>query len=599
MYLIPSYSMLSATATTLVLSIIFLILSHQSGKTYMRLWGIAWLIYSAMFLLDFVNLQMKVFAIYYIMLRQLTAMAGAYVFLLGTHHFFQRKPWRGLTWTTLLSAVLILMYPFSNFLYTLTMIPNIIYCSGMLIISGCMFIAYSWTQNLPEKILASFFIIVWGIFINHFGFTLKHMVLAVPTYFIGLFTVNVLILFLIIIYFKKTRFLDTRQASRFRLLVENSSDSMFLYDYKKQEFEYVSPGISDLIGITDKQLYEMPDRFFDYVNTVKKSKDVVGIFSRPIARPGKGILCLYKNGSIEKWSEIHYLPIRDNTGTVSAIEGILRDITERKNMEENLRAAEKAKKEFLEDISHEIKTPVTLIQGYAESLLDKVVPVESTDTYLKMINAKAMMLTTLVDDLAQSSNFTSQSLEYRFYEKSAKETFEELLNQCEFQISQAGRKPIIEAAIASDAVLILDPYRIQQVVSNLINNSIRHTPMGKEIEVSCRTYLNEELLHSVPENDDYTIPEGELFFTVSDRGDGIPEKDLSSIFERNFSGGRKIDPGASRHPEKSQGLSSAPSRSGLGLFISKEIIKQHSGRMRAKNNQYGGAEISFVIPYYI
>ena len=408
-----------------------------------------------------------------------------------------------------------------------------------------------------------------------------------------------LILFLIIIYFKKTRFLDTRQASRFRLLVENSSDSMFLYDYKKQEFEYVSPAISELIGVTDKQLYEMPDRFFDYVNTVKKSKDVVGIFSRPIAKPGKGVLCLYKNGIIKKWTEIHYLPIRDNTGTVSAIEGILRDITERKKMEENLKAAQKAKKEFLEDISHEIKTPVTLIQGYTESLLDKVVPVESTDTYLKMINSKAMMLTTLVDDLAHSSDFTSQSLEYRFYEQSAKEVFDELLNQCEFQISQSGRKAIIESAVSSDAILIIDPYRIQQVVSNLISNSIRHTPIGKEIQVSCRTYLNEDLLHSVPDDDDCTIPEGEVVFTVSDRGDGIPEKDLARVFERNFSGGRRIASGANRHPENIQGFASGPSNSGLGLFISKEIVIQHSGRMGAKNNQYGGAEIFFVIPYYI
>ena len=599
MYLIPSYSMLSGTATTLVLSIIFLILSHQSGKTYMRLWGISWLIYSAMFLVDFLNLQLQVFAIYYISLRQLAALIGSHLFFLGTYHFFQRKPWKGMIWTSLLSALLILLYPFSAFLQTLTIIPNIIYCSGMLIISGCMFISYSWTQNLPEKILASFFIIVWGIFINHFGFTLKHAALAISTYFIGLFTVNVLILFLIIIYFKKTRFLDARQASRFRLLVENSSDSMFLYDYKKQEFEYVSPAISELIGVTDKQLYEMPDRFFDYVNTVKKNKDVVGIFSKPIASPGKGVLCLYKNGFIEKWSEIHYLPIRDNTGTVSAIEGILRDITERKKMEENLKAAQKAKKEFLEDISHEIKTPVTLIQGYTESLLDKVVPVESTDTYLKMINSKAMMLTTLVDDLAQSSDFTSQSLEYRFYEQPAKEVFDELLNQCEFQISQSGRKAIIESSISSDAILIIDPYRIQQVVSNLINNSIRHTPVGNEIQVSCRTYLNEELLHSIPEEDDCTIPEGEIVFIVSDRGDGIPEKDLSRIFERNFSGGRRIDRSANRRPEDTREPASGTSHSGLGLFISKEIITQHSGRIGAKNNPYGGAEISFVIPYYI
>ena len=115
--------------------------------------------------------------------------------------------------------------------------------------------------------MASFFIIIWGIFINHFGFTLQDTALAVATYFIGLFTVNILILTLIIIYFKKLRFMDIRQSTRFRLLVENSSDSMFLYDYKRQEFEYVSPTIANLIGVTDKQLYKMPERFFDYVNT--------------------------------------------------------------------------------------------------------------------------------------------------------------------------------------------------------------------------------------------------------------------------------------------------------------------------------------------
>lgn len=176
-----------------------------------------------------------------------------------------------------------------------------------------------------------------------------------------------------------------------------------------------------------------------------------------------GILCLYKNGSIEKWSEIHYIPIRDNTGTVSAIEGILRDITKRKHMEEDPKAAEQTKKELLENISHEIKTPVTLIQGYTESLLDKVVPPESTDIYLKMLNSKAMMLTTLVDDLAQVSQFSSQSMEYRFYEQPAAEVFSELLNQAEFHVTQSGRVPVVSSGIEKNAILIVDPYRIQQV----------------------------------------------------------------------------------------------------------------------------------------
>ena len=114
----------------------------------------------------------------------------------------------------------------------------------------------------------------------------------------------------------------------------------------------------------------------------KKNKEIINIFSTPITNPGSGVLCLYKDDVIEKWSEIHYIPIRDNTYTVSAVEGILRDISERRRMEARLDAAAQARKELLENISHEIKTPVTLIQGYTESLLDKVVPPETTDLSL-------------------------------------------------------------------------------------------------------------------------------------------------------------------------------------------------------------------------
>lgn len=271
-------------------------------------------------------------------------------------------------------------------------------------------------------------------------------------------------------------------------------------------------------------------------------------------------------------------------------------------MEEDLKAAEQAKKEFLENISHEIKTPVTLIQGYTESLLNKIVPVESTDTYLKMIGSKAMMLTTLVDDLAQVSHFASQSMEYQFYEHHAREVFTELLNQCDFHISQSGHKPVITSSLAAGAIIIVDQYRIQQVVSNLINNSIRHTPVGNDIYVSCRTWANEDVLDSIPEDDDHNIPEGELVFTVSDTGNGIPEQDLPHIFERNFSGGRRIDPNAEAQSAQMAGAphtSQSPRKhSGLGLYISMQIVKQHSGSMQAKNNAHGGAEITFSIPYY-
>lgn len=582
MYTISSYPMLASTTTTLMLSVIFMVLSNQSGKKYMQFWGISWFTSSIIFIIDFCSLNNYINEMPYIMLRQSLSLLNAYLFLFGTYHFFQKKMPKYFHAFSIVSLMVILSYPVFDDMYAIAFIPNVMLSSSMIIISGCMFISMSWTQKLPEKMLASFLIITWSIYTNHFGFALKNSSLATTTYYIGLFIINLLIMTLIIIYFKKLRFTDQRNSSRFRLLVENSSDHLFLYDYKQQSFEYISPQISNLINVSDKQLYDMPDRFFDYLNVEEKDKNIVNIFSHPVSSPGKGILCLYKNGEIKKWSEMHYIPIKDNTGIVSAVEGILRDITERKKIEEQVKIAENEKRELLENISHEIKTPITLIKGYTESMLDQLIPKESNDTYLKIINSKAMMLTTLLDDLVQLTDFTSQSMEYKFYEQSAADMFKDLIKQGELHIISSNHTAKIDMNISPNAIIIADQYRMQQVISNMLNNAIRHTPKGKLITITCKSYINEQLLLS--KENDLNIPKGEIIFSVKDTGDGISEDDLPHIFERNFSGSNRIN--------------TVQDKTGLGLYISKQIITQHSGTMCARNNSEGGAEISFIIPYY-
>lgn len=584
MYTISVYSMLAAISSTMMLSIIFLILAHQNKKNYMRLWGISWLMCSLLFSLDFINLSQDLLFSGYIMFRQMIMLLTSYLFLLGTFRFFQIKFYDFISILTVISTCSMVCYPLSDKFIAIALIPNIIVCSGMLIAAGCMFISMSWTQVMPEKIFASSLILIWSIYINHFGFSLKNESLAAAAYVISIITVNLLMIVLIIVYFKKLRFTDSVTSSRYKLLVENSSDSMFLYDYGKQAFEYVSSSIKTLIGVSHIQLYDMPERFFDYIAVDSDEKHLLKIFAAPVARPGSGMLNYYRNNTQRKWVEIHYIPIWDNAHTVTAVEGILRDCTIRKKTEENLKATEEAKKEFLENISHEIKTPVTLIQGYAESILDKVIPEDMSETYLKLINQKAGMLTTLVDDLSQAANYTSQNLQYKFYEQKATDMFTDLLLQSEFQITSAGIKAVIYSDISEHAMLIADAYRIQQVVSNIINNAIRHTPADNEVFISCSTKFNPDLSAAIDRLDraESDFPAGELVFTVSDTGDGIPEAFLPHIFERSFSEKQ-------RKPNE---------KSGLGLFISRQIISQHSGNIYACNKKSGGAEITFTLPCY-
>lgn len=587
MYLLSQYSMISTVSTTLIFGLIFLLLARQNRLDYMKLWGFCWILYSAIFLLDLTSLTGLHPANGYIVIRQALSLISALLFLLATHRFFQLYPSKYLYLAALLSLSTIMASACSAQLYAIIVVPNIMFSTLLLIWSGCMFISYSWTQSLPEKVVASFLMILWAVFSNHFGFTLNHIAMATFNYFIGLFTVNLLILLLMIIHFKKTRFLLVKREDRYRLLVENSSDSMFLYHYKKHIFQYISPSVQQHLGVSAAELYLSPERFFSQITLQEESQELLRIFRQPIRLPSMAVICLLKEGQPYRWSEMHYLPIFDALGNPIAVEGILRDITERKKIEESLKNSESSRKELVENISHELRTPITLIQGYLESMLNEVIPPASVPLYLKMIHAKTQMLDALLEDLIQVSHFTSQTLAYQFYELNAQDYFSTLIGQAEFQVKRSDRTFTGQNDVETQLMIILDPSRIEQVISNLISNSIRHTPVGKSISVTCTQDKEEMMLPEQSEREpSSTIPDGEIIFTVTDTGNGIAPEDLPHIFERNFQG-------KNRHNTKPNQNSA-----GLGLYISLQIIKQHSGRMWAKNNPAGGTIISFSLPYY-
>ena len=590
MLLLPGYTMLASVLVTLALSSIFYILYRQGRDHFMLLWLISWLAYAAMFLMDLLNFNMQLPAEAYLMFRHMAAILGSFLFLEGTCEFLDyHLPWQ-VTPVFIASFLSSILYPAVPALMQTLLLPNVVVMSMMIILSGCIFLSKSWTRNVPERTLAGIIILLWSIFINHFSFTYSAQTLALLSYFFGLIMVNALIVTIMIIYFRKVRFLDNKNSERFRLLVENSSDVMFLYNYGSHEFEYVSNSIAPLLGVSAEHLYLVPNCFFDNVEIDEDTGNLKKIFDHPIYLPGSGVLTLSENGVIERWSRINYMPITDNTGTVVAVEGILRDITQQRRAAQEVAAAENAKKEFLQDISHEIKTPITIINGYTETLMNNLVPKGASDTYIKLIHSKAQILNNLIDDLASASDFSSQTMEYKFYEVNAEDFFTKCLEETRIYISESLCQVSCKCIVDPAAIVIVDTNRIMQVVTNLANNALRHTPEGNLITLTCESFRHERMLH-LPENvssDD--LPMGDIVFTVKDTGEGIPEEDLPFIFERNYSGkNRTTDSDAIIRPRKT----------GLGLFISRQIISQHSGTITARNNPGGGAEFSFRIPYYL
>ena len=227
---------------------------------------------------------------------------------------------------------------------------------------------------------------------------------------------------------------------------------------------------------------------------------------------------------------------------------------------------EQARKDLIKNITHDIKTPLATIQLFAESIVDGVLEEEELEEeYLKTIIDEAHNIQTLLDQLTRLSDFEAGEVDLDKervdlvdlicnFLKSAQVRFEK--KELDIQVDAPAR--------SKDEIVYGDKAKIYQVIANLINNAIKYTPSGGEINVRI-----------VPKNDGIKVE-------VIDNGIGIPEKEQDRIFERFY----QVDKARSRDKKGS----------GLGLAIVKEIVELHGGQVWVESELEKGSTFSFNIP---
>jgi two-component system OmpR family sensor kinase/two-component system sensor histidine kinase BaeS len=228
-------------------------------------------------------------------------------------------------------------------------------------------------------------------------------------------------------------------------------------------------------------------------------------------------------------------------------------------MVDNLRRSEKLRETMTADIAHELRTPVTIIQGTLEALLDGIY--EPTAQTIAPIYEETLHLGRLIDDLRDLA--LAEAGELRLSREVT--DIGQLVRQVvEAAVPSMDEAPNVEV-IAEEGLLSIsvDPKRIRQVIANLLSNAIRYTPTSGRIEIS---------IHGA---------EGEVEVYVSDTGPGISPEDLPRLFERFYRG----DPARNRS-----------GGSGLGLAIARRWVEAHGGRIWAENNRTGGARFTFRLP---
>jgi two-component system phosphate regulon sensor histidine kinase PhoR len=258
---------------------------------------------------------------------------------------------------------------------------------------------------------------------------------------------------------------------------------------------------------------------------------------------------------VSKIFEVNATPIFDN-GDVAGCLAVIHDITE-------IRKLETVRSDFIANVSHEFKTPLTSIKGFIETLLDGAMDDrENSREFLKIIREHADRLNGLVDDLLSLSHLESGEIDIEKKDVNLRERAEAVILSFK---SQIGKKKIeIRNELPAGLLIRADKNRIVQVLTNLIDNAIKFNKDRGLVKIWSQE------------------ANGKIKVIVEDSGIGIPEKDIPRIFERFY----RVDKARSREL----------GGTGLGLSIVKHIVERHDGDVGVESIEGAGSKFYFSIP---
>jgi len=236
---------------------------------------------------------------------------------------------------------------------------------------------------------------------------------------------------------------------------------------------------------------------------------------------------------------------------------VLHDITD-------LRHADRMRRDFVANVSHELRTPLTAIQGYVEALQEDVPPdPEEAARFLEIIARQASRMERLVRDLLRLARLEGGQEPVEPSPTDVETLFADVVTELEGALDAKGQRVAIEIAPEAKA-LHVDTAKLHDALRNLVENAVAYAPPSTTITLATRR------------------GEQEFVITVADEGPGIPEADLSRIFERFY----RVDKARSR---ESGGT-------GLGLSIVKHLVEILGGDVRAANRPAGGAVFTVTLP---
>ncbi|ECQ5271622.1 cell wall metabolism sensor histidine kinase WalK [Listeria monocytogenes] len=251
-------------------------------------------------------------------------------------------------------------------------------------------------------------------------------------------------------------------------------------------------------------------------------------------------------------------PILGENGEITGIILLLHDITQ-------IRHLENVRSEFVTNVSHELKTPVTALKGFAETLLDGAMYDEVLlKKFLTIIKEESDRLHRLIMDILALSRIEQNPVAENVELVDVDEVIEQSARTIFEMATEKNIRVTIPEKTSASVMIETDRDKLQQIVINLLSNAINYTPVDGKVEVK----LIEQ--------------EAEVIIEVTDNGIGIPAKDIDRVFERFY----RVDKARSRHS----------GGTGLGLSIVKHLVENCGGRIEVESQEEVGSTFRVTLP---
>jgi len=247
-----------------------------------------------------------------------------------------------------------------------------------------------------------------------------------------------------------------------------------------------------------------------------------------------------------------------NQTTIRGAVAVLRDISEERKLD-------KLRKDFIANVSHELRTPIAMLQGYSEAIVDDIAGSEEEQKEIaQIIYEESLRMGRLVNELLDLARMEAGHVQLEKDHVHIKEFADRVVRKFQGLAKDKEITLSLEMNVEQQNEFYMDPDRIEQVLTNLIDNAIRHTKEAGSVTLCVEEYHDG------------------LLVKVSDTGDGIPEEDLPFVFERFY----KADKARTR----------GKSGTGLGLAIAKNIVEAHGGSINVHSKLGEGTTFSLVLP---